>query len=71
MYGGKNAYYDENGPLDMTVVVGHTPTIYINRNPAFVPVVTREAIFLATGSFIPKGHITCMDIRSGKIWQSR
>ena len=59
------------------VVVGHTPTPYLgeipgleNRDP-YLPVrLPNRITLLDTGSFLPKGRISCMDILSGEFWQS-
>ena len=57
-------------PMEVTVVVGHTPTPFIKES-CYTPIVTPEIIFMDTGSFMPEGCISCMDLRSGKVWQSR
>lgn len=58
------------GDGELTVVVGHTPVPAMERG-RYTPIITPEAIFLDTGSFLPAGRISCMDLVSGKIWQSR
>ena len=68
-------YYYYDG--DAEVVVGHTPTPYLGKIPgsakqeSYLPVhMANKITLLDTGSFLPKGRITCMDILSGKFWQS-
>ena len=55
------------------VVVGHTPIQYFsgNLNADAKPLkLGNKIILMDTGSFLPKGHISCMDVLSGQIWQS-
>ena len=59
------------------VVVGHTPTPYVRdvpnlnlENPYYPIKLPNKITLLDTGSFLPQGKISCMDILSGKIWQS-
>ena len=68
-------YYYYNGTAE--VVVGHTPTPYLGKLPgspnqdSYLPVrMANKITMLDTGSFLPKGRITCMDILSGDFWQS-
>ena len=58
------------GGTELTVVVGHTPVPAMEPGRC-TPIVTPEVIFLDTGSFLSEGRISCMDLRSGQIWQSR
>ena len=58
------------------VIVGHTPTPYLStqgfeHRDAYLPVrLPNKITLLDTGSFLPKGRISCMDILSRRIWQS-
>lgn len=59
------------------VVVGHTPTPYVgeipgmeNRDPYYPVKLPNKILMMDTGSFLPKGRISCTDIFTGKIWQS-
>lgn len=62
------------------VIVGHTPTSYLDipdsylvesRPNKFYPIFFKNHItIIDTGSFLPNGKISCIDILSGKIWQS-
>ena len=68
-------YYHYTGTAE--VVVGHTPTPYLCKLPgspnqdSYLPVrMSNKITMLDTGSFLPKGRITCMDILSGDFWQS-
>ena len=68
-------YYHYDGAAE--VVVGHTPTPYLGKMPgssnqdAYLPMrLANKITLIDTGSFLPKGRITCMDILSGKFWQS-
>lgn len=59
------------------IVCGHTPTPYLgtidgmeNRDP-YVPIrLPNKITLMDTGSFLPRGRISCMDVLSGRIWQS-
>ena len=52
------------------IVVGHTPTPYI-KSDCYYPIhLPNKITLLDTGSFLPKGKISCIDILSDKIWQS-
>ena len=55
---------------ELTVVVGHTPVPTMEPG-RYTPIITPEVIFLDTGSFIPDGRISCMDLISGQVWQSK
>lgn len=51
-------------------VVGHTPTIFftdISFKPLILP---NHIILMDTGSYLPEGKLSCMDLLSGKIYQS-
>ena len=68
-------YYYYDGTAE--VVVGHTPTPYLGRIPGstnqdnYLPVrMANKITMLDTGSFLPKGRITCMDILTRNFWQS-
>ena len=52
------------------VICGHTPTPFI-KSDWYYPIRLRNKITLMdTGSFMPKGKISCIDILSDQIWQS-
>ncbi len=51
------------------VVVGHTPTEYV-KDGGTLPIRHGNIILLDTGSFLPEGKISCMDVLSGQVWQS-
>ncbi len=62
------------------IIAGHTPTPYLDisekylkqsRPNKFYPLFLKNNItIIDTGSFLPHGKISCIDILSGKIWQS-
>ena len=62
------------------VIVGHTPTAYLDTSPTdvlyerpnpYYPIFLRNHItIIDTGSFLPMGKISCIDVLSGNIWQS-
>ena len=61
-------YQDYNGTAE--VIVGHTPTPYLIPD-RYTPIRLENHItIIDTGSFLPNGRISCIDILSGKIWQS-
>lgn len=54
------------------VIVGHTPVqimagSYSKRTPIFLP---NNITLIDTGSFLPGGRITCLDVLAGTYWQS-
>ena len=68
-------YNDYHGSAN--VIVGHTPTPYVGdvpnveiKNPYYPIKLPNKITLLDTGSFLPNGKISCMDILSGQIWQS-
>ncbi|MBR5914276.1 MAG: metallophosphoesterase [Selenomonadaceae bacterium] len=68
-------YNGYNGTAE--VVVGHTPTPYLGNVPGvkikdrYYPVrLPNKITMIDTGSFLPSGRISCIDVISGQIWQS-
>lgn len=53
---------------EVTVVTGHTPVCYIDED-RYTPIVRENQIFMDTGSYMPKGKVSCMELISGEIWQ--
>ncbi len=67
-----NNYYG-----DAEVICGHTPTPYLGRitglekRDIYAPIRLPNRITLIdTGSFLPDGRISCMNILTGEVWQS-
>lgn len=59
-------YYHGNA----TVVVGHTPVQYLMPDRV-TPIRLKNNIWLVdTGSFLPQGRISCVDVLNGTLWQS-
>ena len=55
------------------IVAGHTPTQYLFGafGAEVAPVrLDNNIILMDTGSFLPRGRISCMDVLSGRFWQS-
>ncbi|WP_028128951.1 metallophosphoesterase family protein [Selenomonas sp. AE3005] len=52
------------------IVTGHTNTAYIEPTTS-LPIIRKNMLLLDTGSYWSNGHISCIDILSNKIWQSR
>ncbi|SFT78278.1 serine/threonine protein phosphatase 1 [Selenomonas sp. GACV-9] len=50
------------------VVAGHTNTAYIEPLTP-LPIIRRNMILVDTGSYMHYGHISCVDVLSGRIWQ--
>jgi serine/threonine protein phosphatase 1 len=63
----RNDYY-EHYHGDTIVVTGHTPTPCVDGG--FKPIMWDDHIMLDTGSYLPGGHITCMDVLTREYWQS-
>ena len=71
-------YTDYHGTAE--VIVGHTPTPYFdisndyllhNKPNEYYPLFLKNHItIIDTGSFLPKGRISCIDVLSGQVWQS-
>lgn len=56
-----------------TVVVGHTPVQYVSYNAARAPyplLLENNIVMLDTGSFLPNGKISAIDVLTKKIFQS-
>ena len=51
------------------VVAGHTPVGYVHWGSTR-PIIEENMILLDTGSYMTNGHISCVDVLSGQIWQS-
>ena len=52
------------------IVAGHTPTSYVDWGRT-TPLIEKNMILLDTGSYMEDGHISCVDLLSGKVWQSQ
>ena len=60
----------ENYKGTASVIVGHTPTAYLMPNRYYPIRLKNNITIIDTGSFLPEGRISCIDILSGTIWQS-
>lgn len=68
-------YNDYRGTAE--VVCGHTPTPYLgelegleDRDLYFPVRLPNKITLMDTGSFLPNGRISCIDVLTGRIWQS-
>ena len=52
------------------VIVGHTPTLYLLPDHTAPIFLKNNIILVDTGSFLPNGHISCVDVLHGTVWQS-
>ena len=52
------------------VIVGHTPTPYLIPDRYYPIRLKNHITILDTGSFLPHGKISCVDVLNDKIWQS-
>lgn len=52
------------------IVVGHTPVCFLGNDTAPIHVKGRNIIMADTGSFLPDGYVSCIDVMSGACWQS-
>ena len=64
----REEYYDHYRGKEV-IVSGHTNVDWI-RPGQTKPIIWENMIFMDTGSYVPEGHISCLDILSGTIWQS-
>ena len=61
-------YRDYDG--EKTVVIGHTPVQFF-RSEQMAPIAFKNRIIdCDTGSFLPNGRISCLDVKSMACWQS-
>ncbi len=51
------------------VVSGHTNVGYVEPGRT-TPILRKNMILVDTGSYLPDGQISCVDVLSGRIWQS-
>ena len=65
----REEYYDFYKGQDI-IVSGHTPVSYVISD-ATKPIYRKNMILVDTGSYFIEGHISCIDVLSGKIWQSK
>lgn len=65
----RNEFY-RNYTGSAIVVAGHTPIPYLLPGQYAPVFLKNNIILLDTGSFLPDGHISCVDILSRTIWQS-
>lgn len=65
----REEYYDYYDGEDI-IVSGHTIVEYIEPGQT-TPIIRDNMILMDTGSYLPYGHISCIDIISGRIWQSK
>jgi len=64
----RSEYYEQY--QGKTVVVsGHTPVQFVGEGQS-VPISKPHMIMLDTGSFMPEGHISAMDVETREFWQS-
>ena len=61
-------YSDYEGTAE--IIVGHTPTSYLMPDMYYPIKLKNNITIIDTGSFLPKGRISCIDVLSGTIWQS-
>ena len=65
----REEYYD-NYRGETVIVSGHTNVDWI-RPGTTTPIIWENMILMDTGSYLSEGHISCLDILSGRIWQSK
>ena len=60
--------HDQTG--SQTIVLGHTPVQSLRYDP--VPQILQEGrlVLMDTGSFLPTGKVSCLDLLSGTVYQS-
>ncbi len=60
--------WDQTG--EQTIVLGHTPVQSIGYEP--VPQILEEGrlVLMDTGSFLPTGRVSCLDLLTGMVYQS-
>ena len=53
---------------EQIIVLGHTPlqALYLGSRPKQIG----KVVLMDTGSYLEKGHVSCVDLLSWQIWQS-
>lgn len=64
----REKFFDHYKGRDI-VVAGHTHVGYVHWGSTR-PIIEKNIILLDTGSYMANGHISCVDVLSGQIWQS-
>lgn len=54
---------------EIVIVVGHTQVCKLEPN-RYTPIVRNNIIMMDTSAKRPEGKLSCMDVLSGKLWQS-
>lgn len=52
------------------VICGHSPTAYLIPDRYYPITFTNHITIIDTGSFLPRGKISCLDVISDQVWQS-
>ena len=65
----REEFYDYYDGEDI-IVSGHTNVDYIEPG-ATMPIIRDNMILMDTGSYMPRGFVSCVDVLSGKVWQSK
>ncbi|MCR5833785.1 MAG: metallophosphoesterase [Selenomonadaceae bacterium] len=61
-------YNGYNGSAN--IVCGHTPTSFIEDNCYYPILLPNKITLMDTGSFLPDGKISCIDVLTKTVWQS-
>ena len=64
----RSEFYNHYKGRDI-VVVGHTYTGFVELGRT-TPIIKENMIMVDTGAYMPDGHISCVNVLSGQIWQS-
>ena len=64
----REEFYDYYDGEDI-IVTGHTNVEYIEQGKT-MPIIRNNMILMDTGSYMPHGLVSCVDVLSGRIWQS-
>lgn len=65
----RTAFYN-NYTGSAQVICGHTPTPYLMPDRYYPLRLTNRITIIDTGSFLPNGKISCIDVIGDQIWQS-
>ncbi|WP_432646700.1 metallophosphoesterase family protein [Mitsuokella sp.] len=65
----RTEFYEEYGG-PQTVIVGHTPVQCFDRSRGHPLSFRNHIIDIDTGSYLPGGHISCLNVRKMSCWQS-
>lgn len=68
---GFSYIYEEGFHGEAIIILGHTPVQLLGKPPVPQVLADGHVILMDTGSFLSEGRISCMDLLTHEVWQSR